>query len=589
MLKKREEGLSNDDLVKGIQDGDPDFDFLRDDFEFNPETNEVQPRRFEPGSDPQDRVNMFAAGNRTLESMPIPRIDNRTKWGNRTRVKNAIEHALRCKCLSGYGAFKKGGGGGGTQPKLNDDQAQELIHFVLENDGVSKVVVREQVRLIQLDMFNNADLAPLWRDLGLATKRQAFTDRIECQEDVSLDWVLKFANAHEAIRLTFGEALEVNRWKYATDVLVNRWFNWVRQFIDGDLDPEFMANCDEVMVASTSTGKLVTGRDHVVFKIGDKKLPHFTLLALITAAGWFMAPWIVVPALKSCQREFAKLIGQGQMYAASTANGWVTTTVFENFGVELIRKVLEKRRSCDAWANKTFILFADNATTHVSLHLLEAFAAANILYISFPPHMTHLMQPIDVSWARSFKTFFSLRFFDYQKDPDLVKRLLGFFGGMTAARKLRGEMVLAMVDAAHQATTASLCCNAFKVCGLLPWNPAQVLRMRSVTHWVGARDAVGADPEADDRARRPNVFHAGSRNLTSPETIEELRQHVERLAAQRGQRRPLTRAQRHRANDGRAMLGDLDEDGFPPDADEAGEDDVPEEGEMVIPEEASWD
>jgi hypothetical protein len=51
--------------------------------------------------------------------------------------------------------------------------------------------------------------------------------------------------------------------------------------------------------------------------------------------------------------------------------------------------------------------FITSAPTHVPLSLLERVAHESIIYLSFPPRKTHLLQPIDVSSARSFKTFFT--------------------------------------------------------------------------------------------------------------------------------------------------------------------------------------
>jgi hypothetical protein len=49
----------------------------------------------------------------------------------------------------------------------------------------------------------------------------------------------------------------------------------------------------------------MTGRTHTVFNVHDKKLSHFALLQMITAAGAGV-PLIVVPALKPAERARAR-------------------------------------------------------------------------------------------------------------------------------------------------------------------------------------------------------------------------------------------------------------------------------------------
>jgi hypothetical protein len=88
-----------------------------------------------------------------------------------------------------------------------------------------------------------------------------------------------------------------------------------------------MGNVDDVMVGTTDAGKVVTGRTHAVFNVEDKKLPHFTLLKLITASGGLAPPSIVAPALMSAKKFFKRLIDTGRAHSDSSANGWVTGVI----------------------------------------------------------------------------------------------------------------------------------------------------------------------------------------------------------------------------------------------------------------------
>jgi hypothetical protein len=99
-----------------------------------------------------------------------------------------------------------------------------------------------------------------------------------------------------------------------------------------------------------------------------------------------------------------------------------------------------------------------------------------------------------------------------------------------------------------------------------------VLKSRLVTpQWTGDGTTEGADPELDDRCRGPNVFHYGSRELTSQETRHELQAFI----AQRRERATNIR----RRPDGRGMLTALDSDGLPY---LGGEDDLPDDGGVAI-------
>jgi hypothetical protein len=117
-----------------------------------------------------------------------------------------------------------------------------------------------------------------------------------------------------------------------------------------------------------------------------------------------------------------------------------------------------------------------------------------------------------------------------------------------------------------------LCGIAFKKGGLYPYDNAPVLANPLVRRVDP--EAPGADPELEDRARRPGVFHFGSRILTDPATIAALEQDLDQHARPGGELVPAgglgrapgraVRAVTGRRGAGRAVgLGDLDSDGLP--------------------------
>jgi hypothetical protein len=77
-----------------------------------------------------------------------------------------------------------------------------------------------------------------------------------------------------------------------------------------------------------------------------------------------------------------------------------------NDGVEWARLFCEWVKSHRVkWGapDQTVILFVDSAQTRGNLEALEIFRQHNVLVITFPPHPTHVLQPVDEAWARPFK------------------------------------------------------------------------------------------------------------------------------------------------------------------------------------------
>jgi hypothetical protein len=65
---------------------------------------------------------------------------------------------------------------------------------------------------------------------------------------------------------------------------------------------------------------------------------------------------------------------------------------------------LEKIREDHGLVGQRAALFLDNAPTRRNSEAMHVFPQHNVMVVLFPPHLTHVMQPVDVSWAKPFKT-----------------------------------------------------------------------------------------------------------------------------------------------------------------------------------------
>jgi hypothetical protein len=135
------------------------------------------------------------------------------------------------------------------------------------------------------------------------------------------------------------------------------------------------------------------------------------------------------------------------------------------------------------------LLTIENAPSHAAVRAFEACAKANIIVLTFPPHMTHLLQPIEVFRARSFKSLFSELFRDWSEErlrlASGVAELV--FERASAAQRLRVKVVTSMVDAARSATEILTCNVAFEECGLLPFDASWRRSWRSGVYGTSTR------------------------------------------------------------------------------------------------------
>jgi hypothetical protein len=166
------------------------------------------------------------------------------------------------------------------------------------------------------------------------------------------------------------------------------------------------------------------------------------------------------------------------------------------------------------------ILILDNAPTRADLHALQTLAAAHIHVVTLPPHLTHIMRPVDVFWAWAFETEYG-RHLRKWVEPAALDRAYwqlpdaAAIRGRTPTRDSRVCIAFASVDAARGATSTFNARHAFCAAGLVPFNASKPLASQYV------RDCE-EDVERAEEAKHPGRLHTGSRVMTSAEFLARL-------------------------------------------------------------------
>lgn len=156
----------------------------------------------------------------------------------------------------------------------------------------------------------------------------------------------------------------------------------------------------------------IEGRAHVYCGIEkckaireDRKIgfeEHISILITIAADGTYIKPLVIVPLVYLPDKadtllEFYDFAGQ--------SSGWMTKTIFEQWTVEsFVLHVKAKRKSLNLPDNQKAILYADNHASRTNSSMLDILKANNIELVTFPPHTTHCLQPIDRRICGPFKS-----------------------------------------------------------------------------------------------------------------------------------------------------------------------------------------
>jgi len=104
----------------------------------------------------------------------------------------------------------------------------------------------------------------------------------------------------------------------------------------------------------------------------------------------------------------------GTLYGVSE-NGWMTTEVFEEWFTHFSREVKER----------PLLLVFDGHLSHVSVNVILKAMDEDITILKFPPHVTDLLQPLDVTCFGPLKR-------DWEK---MLNEWCAAFGGTRPLRK----------------------------------------------------------------------------------------------------------------------------------------------------------
>ena len=150
----------------------------------------------------------------------------------------------------------------------------------------------------------------------------------------------------------------------------------------------FRFNVDECMLILSKGAKVVVSPGQQAFERKEDKLPHFTMMPCFNAQGEGPKPMLVVPNLQSASTVFA--CWSNRCHITTSPNGWVVADTW----VEWARMFCQWVESHRAQWNKpeqTVILFVDSAPTRGNLDALRIFQQHNVIVITFPPHLTHVL------------------------------------------------------------------------------------------------------------------------------------------------------------------------------------------------------
>jgi hypothetical protein len=273
-------------------------------------------------------------------------------------------------------------------------------------------------------------------------------------------------------------------------------------------------NADETMLAVTrAKGKLIVARNKTSFCVKASGTEHITAVLCLNCAGLTAPPLFLFPKLKNLPERLRHLRDTGTAWFGSTSSGWTTRGMFLEWS-DWFADWINRQR--ETWSqdikDKKVILLLDNHTSRENVEAMLVLKQANIEVVTFPPHVTHILQIFDVAVARAFKAELTKIFLEKRKTRDPIRR--GVPMSESATEELRCDMVESAMAAWQIASNSSIAAAGFRKCGIVPFSDEPLRSKYAIDSDI--------DMEMVKRQEEPWRLWISSSVLTSEEMIMQL-------------------------------------------------------------------
>ena len=268
--------------------------------------------------------------------------------------------------------------------------------------ALSEAQESELIDLIHLYSLSN-------RPVTASFLRQYIFDNFHVA--VSHSWHKRFIERHpEDIRMDVAVPQDQMRLQLPVEYAKKHVQNLI-EFLEG-VPTDLVINIDEVGFqrwADRKKKKVVVsqmipqGGTFYSIKRSEKKI---SLVVSISMSGSSLVP-LVISHRKTMDKELKESgIREGVDFKyAHQSSAFINTEIFNDYIRSVIFVYIDELRKKPEFENEPAVILCDNCSSHINDDILKDMAQRNIRIITFPPHSSHLFQPLDLVTFGGFKIF----------------------------------------------------------------------------------------------------------------------------------------------------------------------------------------
>lgn len=286
-------------------------------------------------------------------------------------------------------------------------------------------------------------------------KQLAIPESWEVQQAAGEDWLRGFRKRAGNISLRHPESTSLARTMGFNRIAVNAFFENLKEVLFRGLSsvpPQNIFNLDETgMSTVVSSGKVLAekGMKQVSRISSAERGVNVTMCCCISATGHALPPVYIFPRVHF-QDRMLKGAPPGSLGLACHS-GWMNSELFPQALAHFIEHMNISK-------SKPGVLLMDNHISHVSIEAIDIAKENGLSLLTFPPHCSHKLQPLDVCVYGPFKKYYG----------SFVDSWLSQHGGRPVTIYETAEL---SGQAFARAFTIENIVSSFRATGIYPFNP----------------------------------------------------------------------------------------------------------------------
>ena len=425
------------------------------------------------------------------------------------------EAILSCLTRSAKGLPWEKGGNQGADHYLCRKDRETLVDEVNNRARLNVAYDANDVvfRASQLKQERMKIAANILKLLGCRKTEAKFRMKIVKPPDRS--WVNIFLNYCDS-KLIYPTYIDNKRFMSCSREHVLSFFDKFEEILK-NTPPELIFTADETMLQAAFSKKVCIPNDirrYIESKIDG--IPHMTAMCCANLLGKAAPLYLIIKNRMNFPEELLKIRKAALFGLGSTPSGWMNRFTFFYWVTHFIPFVTNYVYELGLNpATVRTVLIVDGHVSRSCPLALELLAANNVIVLTLPPHTTHILQVFDVSLAGPLKRAFTDLLREY-----ICSKQFEIPGNEEAT--LRRCAFLAIVTAWQRACTIVNCVNGAEKVGIFPYNPERAANNEFVRELTREEQAIIANRRVIHRN-----FNINNQELTSPESIENIRRYLQ--------------------------------------------------------------